>query len=62
MNCNKCKKEIEWASFSAQVNTYGEVNLENGNYKIREQGDWNAEQYFCGECNANITKEVSEIL
>lgn len=66
--CPKCKEEIGDLRFSAEVQKYGDFNIdENGyeNWDNQEDGDWDNVILCCPECNAELfydSQEAKEFL
>jgi len=60
MKCKNCKKKIEYANFSADVESFGEVDFEREDYNIGDYGDWKNIGYSCPLCHKEITETEFE--
>ncbi|MBW2968815.1 hypothetical protein KY314_01720 [Candidatus Woesearchaeota archaeon] len=60
--CPKCKKEIEYAEFSADVKQFGSVEIDSGQHHTRNYGNWHNIVYYCPFCEEDITEKVEEKL
>ena len=60
--CPKCKKKIEYANFSAEVESFGNVEIAGGEYDTRDYGSWGNVVYSCPLCDKVITKEIEKVL
>lgn len=62
MKCKKCKKELEYATYSQELVQFGEIELSSGKHETPRDEDFKGSEYFCPFCDEDITDEVNKII